>query len=312
MLEAFAEDTRGLQRDRVLRLAALLRLGTSLPDALEQIPNILPDDVVLTARFGAQSGMLGAALRSSASSLARTHDEVSHWLRGSVLYLCVLATVLIGILTFIMVMIVPTFQQIFFDFDMPMPGATVALIEVSAFCVQYWYLIVLPPLLVVCLLLAGGFERSARRGWLARVGRPLIGFHMADVLRHLAIVVQAGKPLSGAISTLARFHYDPVIRGRLLYVRNEVDQGAEVWHSMKDVGLLSNNDADLLEAARVTGNQAWALNQISARITSRAEYRIGVMLELLRPALLIGTGVIVGFVVISLFTPLVSLIQSMA
>jgi type IV pilus assembly protein PilC len=147
---------------------------------------------------------------------------------------------------------------------------------------------------------------------LAVVGRPLIGFHIADVLRNLAIVVRAGKPLSGAVSTLARFHYDPVVRQRLLFVRNEVEQGADVWQSMKAVGLLSDSDADLLQAARVAGNQDWALSQIAGRMTSRAERRIGMMLEMLRPALLIGMGAIVGFVVISLFTPLVSLIRSLA
>jgi type II secretory pathway component PulF len=312
MLEAFAEDAHGAQRDRVLRLATLLRSGADLPDALGQVPHVVPHDVVLAARFGAQSGLLGAALRSSASSLARTHDQVSYWLRGSVLYLCALATVLIGILAFVMVKIVPTFQDVFDEFEIPLPGTTATLIELSEFCVQYWYLLVLPPLLLVVLLLAGGVERSARQGLLAHVSRPLIGLHMADVMRNLAIVVQAGRPLPGAVSTLARFHYDPVIKRRLLYVRNELEHGADLWNSMREVGLLSGEDADMLEASRVAGNQAWALNQIAKRKTSRAERRIGLMLELVRPILLIGAGAIVGFVVVSLFAPLISLIHSLA
>ena len=66
-----------------------------------------------------------------------------------------------------------------------------------------------------------------------------------------------------------RFHYDPAIRRRLLYVRNEADYGADIWQSMKDVGLIGANEASMLDAAQVAGNQAWALNQIAERLTNR-------------------------------------------
>jgi type II secretory pathway component PulF len=311
MLEAFAEDTSAARRHRVLQLAELLKSGTNLPEALEQVPDILPDDVVLAVRFGAESGTLAESLRSSASALARRQDEVAGWLRGFVLYVCVVLSVLGLILTFIMVKIVPTFEQIFMDFAISLPESTKLLIELSRIAVKYWYLILLAVIVLDWAFMSRAVDRSARRGLLARFCRPMIGFHVADVLRSLAVVVSAGRPLLGAVSTLARYHYDPVVRRQLLYVRNEVELGADVWQSMHDAGLIRECDAEVIEAGQMAGNQAWALNQVAQRMMSRSERRIGILLEFVRPILLVAVGAAVGFVVVSLFSPLVSLIQDL-
>ena len=124
MLEAFAEDTGRARRHRVLQLADLLKSGTSLPEALEQVSDILPDDVVLAVRFGAESGTLVESLRSSATALARRQDEVAGWLRGFVFYVCVVLTILGFVLTFIMVQIVPTFQHHRLGTSVQFSGAT--------------------------------------------------------------------------------------------------------------------------------------------------------------------------------------------
>src|SRR5262245_43895469 len=61
LLESWAVDERGAQRDRVLRLIRLLNEGTPIADAVDQIPNILPDEDILALRFDSQSGTVTAA-----------------------------------------------------------------------------------------------------------------------------------------------------------------------------------------------------------------------------------------------------------
>ena len=146
---------------------------------------------------------------------------------------------------------------------------------------------------------------------LARLWGPLMGLHVADLLRNLAVVVQAGRPVTGALSTLARHHYDPAMRQRLLFVRNEVEQGADLWQAMQNAGLIGATDHQLLTSAQVAGNQVWALNHLAQRMSSRARRRLQFSLEVARPALLIGVGAVVGFVVVSMFTPLIALIHSL-
>ena len=59
VLEAFADDSRGLWRTRTLELAAALRSGVSLPDALQELPGVVPHSAVLAARVGAAAEGVG-------------------------------------------------------------------------------------------------------------------------------------------------------------------------------------------------------------------------------------------------------------
>ena len=313
MLEAFAKDMHGAQQYRVTRLVRLLESGTSLPDGLEQIPRILPDEAVLAVRFGAQCGTLAASLNGAAASLASRQDHVAESpLRGFLFYVCLLLLVFAMILTFVMIRIVPVFEQIFADYDVQLPTLTRNLIIASQFAAQYWYVIAVVILLVVVALLSDMIERSARSGAVARLLRPFLGLQSADVLRNLAIVTEAGRPLGGALSTLARYHYNAAVRQRLLYVRNEVDQGADVWQSMSQSGLIASREAAVLQASRRAGNQAWALHEMARRMSGRVEYRFGLLLQILRPMTLLCLGAVVGSVVIGLFLPLVSLIHDLS
>ena len=70
ILDAFADDSRLGWRQQVHDLSDMLQAGTSLPDALEAVHGLLPPDVVMAARVGAESGTLPAALKIAAERLA--------------------------------------------------------------------------------------------------------------------------------------------------------------------------------------------------------------------------------------------------
>ena len=104
---------------------------------------------------------------------------------------------------------------------------------------NYWYIFLLAIMAVYWLLFSSWPGRRLRRTILTRVIRPLRELHTADVLEKLGVAIEAGRPIAGALSTLARYHFDPTLRHQLLYIRNEVEQGADVWQSMAAIGLLS-------------------------------------------------------------------------
>ena len=76
---------------------------------------------------------------------------------------------------------------------------------------------------------------------------------VADLLAKLGIAAMRVAHCWRASSTLARYHFDPAIRNKLLFVRNEVEQGADTWQSMATVGLLSTSE--VLIASDQLGNR---------------------------------------------------------
>ena len=103
-----------------------------------------------------------------------------------------------------------------------------------------------------------------RVGWFisTRLVRTARSDSTADVLQLLGVAIQTGRPLAGTLSTLARYHFDPAMRQKLLLARNEVEQGADVWQSLIEAGLLTHPEAHLLNTGERLGNQTWTMTQL--------------------------------------------------
>ncbi len=123
---------------------------------------------------------------------------------------------------------------------------------------------------------------------------------------------QCGPPYCRALSTLARYHFDPAIRYKLLFVRNELEQGADLWQSMSAVDLIADADARALNLADRLGNRSWVLTQLALAKNRRALRRLDRFSQLVLPAVVLLMGMLVLFQALALFTPLINLIRGLA
>jgi type II secretory pathway component PulF len=310
LIEAWAADENGRQRQRLHHLAELLRAGTPLPDAVEEVRGVLGDDEILAVRFGMQSGTLAASIRDlldrpNPALLIRT----PRW-RKSLIYLCLLAVISFLIVTFSQVKIVPELHQIFDEFDVSPPESLEWATFFSSLFVNYWYLFALAVIAFGWLVFSPWPGREMRRAVLGRFFRPLRDLRMADVLQKLSVALQAGRPIAGSISTLARYHFDPKLRNQLLFIRNEMEQGADPWQSMAKTGLLSPTDAHLLETADRVGNRPWVLRQLAFLKRRNTTRRLAHWSEFAVPAVTILMGAFVLFQAVSMIDSLTHIIYS--
>jgi type II secretory pathway component PulF len=307
LLEAWAADERGVQRGRVARLARLLRSGRPLPEAVEEVPGALRDEDVLAIRFGAQSGTLAGAARDSLDESPRSKDETAS-ASNALIYFCAVLAIGSGIIAFIHIKILPAIVRILYDFNVEQPRIFKRVVGFSNVLMEYWYVIALAGLALAWLLFSVRGGRFFRNGIVGRFSGMARELRSAEVLRKLGLAIQAGRPIPGALSTLARYHYDPRLRHKLLYCRNEVEQGADVWQSLTAAGLLAPAERELMRTADRVGNRPWALAQIAALKTRRTTRRWERLSSLLLPALVLLLGALVLLQALSVFVPLTQLI----
>lgn len=310
LVAAWAEDEAGPQRHRLRRLAELLRSGTPLPDAVEEVRGVLGDEDILAIRFGAQSGTLAACMRERLDEPGPMASNISPRMRQMMLYFA--AVLIIGsfVIAFVQIKIVPEFNKILQEFDAATPNALHWSAMLSNIVARYWYLFMLGILAVYWLVFSSWPGRRLRRSILTRVIRPLRELHAADVLEKLGVAIDAGRPIAGALSTLARYHFDPTLRRQLLYLRNEVEQGADVWGSMAAIGLLTAPEARVLETSDRVGNRPWALKQIAQVKKRRTLRRLGQLSELALPAVVLLFGAYVFFQAFGVFQFLADVVYS--
>jgi len=310
-IEAFARQGSGRFAQRLRWLSGMLSDGKTLPEALAALPGLVRDDALPIIQVGHDSGTLAGALRQVAT--ARDYRR-QLWLAlaGKVQYLCMAVFFGSAILTFVMVHIVPAFEQIFDDFGAKFPPATALLIDISRFFLDYFFLFI-PIFLAILLLLLYAALRYA--GWI-RWQLPSLGsmarrLDTAVILDALALAAEKRHPLQEAIEALAYSYHKASIRRRLFSVMRDLHRGEDWCQSLLRRGLIKRADLAVLQAAQRVGNLPWALHEVADGSSRRFAYRLDALVQVLYPLVILCFGALVLFVVVALFIPLVTLIQQL-
>jgi type II secretory pathway component PulF len=312
VLEAFAREARGAMARRARRLAALLAAGETLPAALDRVPHLLPTHTLPTIRAGYSAGNLAAALRRAAT-VPSAHDPVYLSLGGKVAYLILLPIFAMGLMTFIMLKILPAYDKIFEDFHTTLPLMTQRMIAAARVAANYWFIydwlfVLLLLLLVYAALRYYGVVRWDLPG-LERFGRRL---DAAGVLDALALVARQRQPMPEAIAELARTYPRPCVRELLQSAARDVAAGGDWIEGLRRRGLLGRAEAAMLESAQRAGNLSWAMTETADSLRRRFAYRLQALAQTAFPFVVIVYGMIVGFIVIALFMPLIKLIVDLS
>jgi general secretion pathway protein F len=310
LVASLAAEHRGRYRAILLRLARRLESGMSLADALEQTPGALSDEGTLSVRFGSQSGILAESLTALLQERDFTEAQIRQRLirLGGYLGGMFLAGALIC--TFLLINIIPLFKEIQHDFDATSPWAFRWLINVGQMLHSYGVFLFIGSCLLVLALWGRWPRRFARRTLSSRWLRQVFEWRSANLLRRLAVAAEAGRPLPGALSTLARYHYDGPFRQKLLFVRNEVEQGADLWASMARTRILSSSESRALASAEDQESRTWTMRRLAGQKQHRITQQVDLAVDLLQPMAILLMASFVLLAALAIFQSLVGLIET--
>jgi len=296
------------------KLFGMLGLGVPLVEAIQRAPKALPREAVAYAVAGDTAESQAAALRELSHGDRSNLTAVWRSYLDRLCYLAVVLTTLALVMTYIMIKIVPEFEKIFYDFDLELPKLTQLAVSVSEFTVNYLGVPLL--LLAISVFLATAVigigyltDRKVLR-WLG--DRLLRGRRTADVLRILAVSTEHRQPLATVIERLAQVYPSRMLRRQLAPAAAAVAAGGEWRDSLRDARIVSPAEQSLLKSAEQAGNLPWAMRTIAARKEKRIVYRLAAAVQVLYPIVIVLVGGLVAFFVVSLFVPLVKLVEGLS
>ncbi len=308
---AFAQERSDEIGIRASRLADFLAAGMPLPEALRHAKTALPLDGLLAARFGTEVGNLSPAI----ARIAKRQTELDQVVRSvfeKMFYFFLVGGCMMLMITFMMLKIVPVFAKMFEEFGLDLPASTMLVVRMSDFAVAY--VVFLLPFLMV-LGLSFGVCLLYYVGWLPRdfplVNRFTQRYDGALIMRTLSLATDDGRPFADVIATLARLYPRRSVRAMLDRAARLISGGQHWAETLCAVGAIRAADAAVLEAAERAGNLAWALDEMADSSIRRWVYRLRLLTNVLFPLLIVLIGAVVGFLVVSLFVPLVALIQGL-
>jgi type IV pilus assembly protein PilC len=259
-------------------------------------------------------------------------------------------TVAVGILTFIMIKIVPAFQDIFEDFGLTLPKMTLALIAVAEWCQVYWYLIPGIPLVIWLTVKLIRKFRAGRMGWDQFIVKvPIFGNLiekniMARTSRTLGTLVASGVPILEALNITRETAGNAVFERMYGKVSERIREGDAIAQPMKEYSKLSFHPVaaffwfafiggpiglliymlkyrqrvvdDIVVNMVDVGEETGELDTMLYKVADTYDEEVAVLTDgltkLMEPLLILFLGGAVGFIVIALFVPLVDLINNLS
>ena len=309
-VQAFSSQVSGIFQIWAESLAELRRQGAPRPDALDRLPRLVPVSSALLIRTGWDSGNLAAGLGQAVEARTR-RLPVLRSMGARIAYLLWVITIGQVIVGFVMYFIVPKFEAIFKDFGIELPEVTILVIRASHVFVDFGWLFYAAG--VACDSYLMHRPSPAGERWSVPVfDRLFARRHAILILRALAVVVEAGRPIAPALYSLAQWYPTGWVRKKLGNAALDASQGVEWAEALRENGLISSSDVGVLASAQRAGNLAWALRELAETGERRWGYRLQAWTQILFVVAMLGLGGMVFVIAVAYFAPLTTLITRLS
>ena len=290
-------------RDRV-------REGKSLSEAVDEagvFSKVYSTAILAGEKSGNLSGVLDYYI-----GYQRVSTGVKKKIVASLVYPTLLIFVAAVIVTYLVTAVVPKFATLYSDLGVELPGPTRFLISVT---VGYRYYILGALLVLIVAGIGVFFWSRSEQGGVAFdrllfktpiVGETLLKFQVAQFCRTLATLLTGGTPLVAALGTSAESITSKLLRGTVGRATQLVREGESLHGALTASRVMPDMALDMIEVGESSGALAPMLNSVAEFYEEEVSLRLGTLVSLIEPLLLIFMGVFVAFILISLYLPIFS------
>jgi len=291
--------------------------GSSLSEAMGKHPKTFNRLYVNMVRAGEAGGALEVILQRLADFLEKG-QSLKRKVIGAMVYPAVVIFVAVAILTFIMVAIIPKFKKIFDEFGLTLPWATLTLIRVSDWMSQYWWTIPMFPIGVYLLIKlirlskAGNYALDRLLLWIPVLGALVEKTIVARTMRTLGTLIGSGVPILEAINIVKETANNAVFERMFQRVFESIREGDTIADPFRESRLVDDMVTNMVEVGEETGDLDSMLYKIADFYDEWVDTLVKSLISLLEPIMIVFLGFTIGAIVISLFLPMIKLLEGLS
>ncbi|MFT7667875.1 MAG: type IV pilus assembly protein PilC [Planctomycetota bacterium] len=291
--------------------------GTRLSEAMGKHEKVFDELYTSMVRAGEAGGVLDTILNRLATFREKA-AEFRATVKGAMIYPSVIFVVAVGIMSAVIVFVIPRFEEIFASFNVELPRMTQILLDISNVAVNYWYLVFGVPILaffghVAMMGKPGGYRYFMHKMALRLpVAGNLVSYTLvAAFARTFGTLMQAGVPHLDALEIVRDSTGNDVMRDAVEHVRRTVREGEGLARPMGATGLFDDLVVNMVDVGEETGELDRMLVKVADAYEKQVDRKIDGLFKLLEPLLLIVISAMVGFIVVALFMPLLGIMSEL-
>jgi len=309
-LNDLRESTANPYFQKVLgALAGEVEGGQMLSQAMAEHPDVFDEVFVNLVAAGEQTGRMPTVFENLSETL-KWQDQLKRQTKRLLAYPLFVFVVVMAAVTFLMIYLVPEMVKFLNSLGQELPLNTRILIFVSNAFVQYWWLILALPVVMV-MGVAGYIRQSPEARYrfdyiklkLPLTGEILHKIIMARFARYFALMYQTGIPILDAIKTCEKIVGNRVIADALSRAHAQINAGDSMSESFRNAGLFPPLVVRMIKVGENTGALDKSLLNVSYFYDRDVNEMMQKMLKLLEPALTVVLGLILAFIMMSVLGP---------
>lgn len=292
-----------------------IKSGSSFSSSLKKFPNMFPSLYVALVKSGEASGKLGEILLKLADNLEKEREFKSK-LKGALIYPVIILIAMFIVMFIMITFVIPKLLNLYKDFNMNLPLTTQILIIISSFSVRFWPLIILTIVGIGYLInryLKTTQGKEIFDNFLLKlpvIGKTIAISALVNSTRTLAILVSSGVSILEALEIVVDTSDNIVFQKAFKNIIKKVEKGQSLGEAMSQEEVFPPILVQMTIVGEQTGNLDDTMFRLSKYFEIESEIAIKSMTTLIEPLILVILGFGVGFLVMSVITPIYNLTSS--
>ncbi|HOE97032.1 MAG TPA: type II secretion system F family protein [Candidatus Sumerlaeota bacterium] len=288
--------------------------GSSLNEAMSRHPKVFSTFYLSMIAAGEAAGMLDSILDQIALYLEKV-VSIQRKVKSAVMYPSVVSVVAIGITVFLLIKVVPVFGDIFSDMGGKLPAPTRITMGISNFLQDNFLLSVFILIGLALLVWQGGRTPKGRRILdQLKLKMPIFGplflkVAVARFTRTLGTLIHSGVNILAALDIVARTAGNVVIEEAVVKTRASIQSGESLAAPLRDSQVFPPMVVRMIDVGERTGALESMLTKIADFYEDQVDAAVSGLTSMIEPLLIVFLGVVVGFIVISMFMPMFKMIE---
>jgi type IV pilus assembly protein PilC len=288
--------------------------GLLLSEALARHPKIFSRLFVSMVEAGEAAGILDVVLDRVAFQIEK-ETQIKRRVKGAMMYPIMVmgfaTLVLIGMLMFL----VPIFVDIFKQLGGDLPTLTKVVVGMSDALKGYWYIIFPLGGLTIFGILRAKKTPKGRRVWdrmrlraPVGIGAVVLKIGMARFSRTLSTLIGAGVDIIRALEITGTTSGNTVIEDSVEVVKERVHQGVPIAVPLEELEIFPPMVSQMVKVGEETGELEKMLGKIADFYEDEVDSSIATLTSIIEPLMMIGVGMMVGIIIISMYLPMFKLL----
>jgi len=302
-------------RKMVTEILRAVEGGVSLSLALSKYPRAFDDTYVSLVRAGESSGKLDIILKRLADNMEAERDLDSKF-KAAMIYPVIVLFAMVAVFVILMVFVIPKLADMYKSMSIELPTITKVMIAVSDFMVKYIFIIA---------IVAGGiilFIRSYLRSKEGKVllseiairapvfGRITLQKDYARFSRTLSLLISSAVPIVESLNIVSTVMTSQSLKNAVLDASDQVEKGQSLSNFFKSTTKFPPLLGQMAGVGEETGRMDEVLERVAVYYEGEVDNLVKSLSAALEPLILVALGIMVGFMILSIITPIYKLTSS--